>query len=93
VVAGLLPRHPARLRLRAGDAGHDLLPGGGGPAGVEHPDAGGVGEEVAESDPLLAVNGELREMPGDRVVEIQEPALPALPKLRHGHRRHRLGRG
>ena len=90
MIAGLLARHPARLRARAGDPRHDLVPRRRRPAGVEHADAAGVGEEVTEGDPLLAVDGEFGEVPGHRIVELQ-PA--ALPELGDGHRRDRLGGG
>ena len=53
-------------------------------------DAAGMGEEMAEGDPLLAVGRELGDVPRHRIVELQQPALP---ELRDGHRRHRLGGG
>ncbi len=45
---------------------------------------------MAEGDPFLAMGRELGDVQGDRVVQLQETALP---ELREGDRRHRLGGG
>ncbi len=86
------PGHPVRFGLRRADPGDDLVPvrvaGRGAGDGVGTADAGGVGEEMADGDGVLAVGGELGQVVGDAVVEAQ---VAALPLLRDRHRDARLG--
>src|SRR5262249_11527596 len=49
--------------------------------------AGAVDQHVTDRDPLLGVDGELRQVFAHRIVEMDEMAL--IEEM-HGHRRHRL---
>ena len=82
VVARLLARLPARLGPRPADVVDDLLPARLRPADVEQPDAAGVGQHVAQGDPVLAAGAELRQVAGDRIVELEEARAPTAGRWR-----------
>src|SRR5260370_123280 len=63
VIAGLAAGHPARLGPHGGDAGDDRVPAVLGPADVEQPDARGMGEQVPQGDPALALRRHLPNLP------------------------------
>src|SRR6202040_4144802 len=86
VIAGLAAGHPARLGPHGGDAGDDRVPAVLGPADLEEADARGMGEQMPDGDRALAVRGELRDVAGHRVVELEQAALPQLGDGDRGHR-------
>ena len=92
VVAGASAGLPALLALDRADAGDHLVPvrvaGRGARDLVAAADARGVGEQVAQRDPVLGLLGELGHVAGDGIVGRQRTPLPLL-RDGHGHRRLR----
>jgi hypothetical protein len=89
VIPRLAAGRPAGFEPGVADGGDHLVPRLDLPVADDPAEAGGVGKEVADGDRFLAFRAELRNVPRDAVVEVQQPALP---KLRDGDARDRLGR-
>ena len=53
-------------------------------------ESGGVGEDMPDGNVAFGVDGEFRNVAGDKIIEIEQSALP---KLADRHRRDRLGAG
>ncbi len=90
MVAGLFARHPIAFQMRAAQPIDDFVPTGLGPAQLDKPKAGRMGEQVPQRDRLFTAGGKGGQVVCDRLIELQ---FAGLNQLQHGGSHDRLGRG